>query len=153
MFIFSKKEIRELLQLFDSLQLENKMLRLNVIEAQKEIQGLQVKLIDSRAEYLNTLDKNPDCSAWNLDEMSAETQLKLRQDACKSLEMEEPLLLIEIQEKDEYITRLEENFLDAEKGKIFWRQVSRDNLKTLPEIYEFAEKESHAALNRIKESV
>ena len=35
-----------------------------------EIERLRASLIDLHAEYINTLEKNPDCSAWDLDEQS-----------------------------------------------------------------------------------
>jgi hypothetical protein len=71
-----------------------------------KINELQLALIDSRAEYLNTLDKNPTCSAWTLDELSPKEQTELRKQACKSLEMEEPLILYDLEHKDDEINKL-----------------------------------------------
>lgn len=75
-------------------------------EQEREIEELKLKLIQSRAEYLNTLDENPDCSAWTLDELPIEKQIILMRDATETLKIEEPLLMIEMIEKDKQIQKL-----------------------------------------------
>jgi hypothetical protein len=73
----------------------------------KENQKFKIALIDSRAEYLNTLDQNPNCSAWNLDELTPEEQNDLRRQACETLEIEEPVLMYQFEEQAKLIKNLE----------------------------------------------
>jgi len=46
-----------------------------------QIKQLKQALLWSRAEYIHTLDTNPDCSAWDLDELSEEEQKPYLDDA------------------------------------------------------------------------
>jgi len=55
-------------------------------------------LIDERANYFDTLERNPECSAWTLDECNSETQIRLRRDAAIALGWEEPLVYLELEE-------------------------------------------------------
>lgn len=75
-------------------------------ELLKKNQKLKIALIDSRAEYLNTLDQNPGCSAWNMDELTPKEQNELRRQACESLEMEEPVLMYQFEEQTKQIEEL-----------------------------------------------
>ena len=59
-----------------------------VSKLESQLQQCKEALIWSRAEYLHTLDTNPDCSAWDLDELSEEEQEKYKEDAKKSLAYE-----------------------------------------------------------------
>lgn len=81
-----------------------------MLAAVKEIEKLRVQLIESRAEYLNTIDENPGCSAWTFDELSEERQDELRRDAASSLGMEEPRAFIQLREQAKYIKILEEEY-------------------------------------------
>ena len=78
-------------------------LAINALE-QNEI--LKAALIDERAQYFDTLDRNPDCSAWTFDELSSEEQAELRKQARESLEIEEPLIMLQLAEKDAEIALL-----------------------------------------------
>jgi hypothetical protein len=84
-----------------------------------EIKRLQAALIDSRAEYLNTIDENPDGTAWTFDEQSAERQAELRHDACQSLAMEEPIILMQLADKDARIKQLEQIAIEAKAEALF----------------------------------
>ena len=90
---------------FNKIMLQEKDNRIE--ELLEENQKLKIVLIDSRAEYLNTLDQNPNCSAWNLDELSLEEQNELRRQACETLEMEEPVLMYQFEEQAKKIKELE----------------------------------------------
>ena len=68
-------------------------------------------LIDERANYLDTLKRNPNCSAWTLDECSPEEQNKLRQDAANTLSLEEPLVYVELEEARKQIGVLKDKLL------------------------------------------
>jgi len=69
---------------------------------------LETALIDCRAEYLLFLDENPNAFAWDFDELSREAQDRYRKDARESLEIEEPLIAIQLREAEEQITILKE---------------------------------------------
>lgn len=69
-------------------------------------------LIDERANYLDTLDRNPGCSAWTLDECSPEEQNKLRQDAANTLLLEEPLVYVELEEVRKQVEILKNSLIE-----------------------------------------
>ena len=60
-----------------------------------EIERLQASLIDLHAEYINTLEKNPGCSAWDLDEQSIEDQRRLRRNAAHAISIVEPPIYLQ----------------------------------------------------------
>ena len=49
---------------------------------------LQGELVWARAEYLHTISENPECSAWNIDELSVDELQGYLEDAKQSLEWE-----------------------------------------------------------------
>ena len=77
-------------------------------ELESENQKLKATLIDCRAEYLMFLDENPNAFAWDFDELSREAQDRYRKDARESLEIEEPVIAIQLREAEEQITILKE---------------------------------------------
>ncbi|MFA5380282.1 MAG: hypothetical protein WC455_31260, partial [Dehalococcoidia bacterium] len=81
-----------------------------------EIKRLQAALVDSRAEYLTTLDENPACSAWTFDEQSPERQSELRKRACITLGMEEPVIFMQLAAKDAEIALLKVSECAAKKN-------------------------------------
>jgi hypothetical protein len=60
-----------------------------------EIERLRASLIDLHAEYINTLEKNPGCSAWDLDEQSDADQRRLRKNAAHAISIVEPLIYLQ----------------------------------------------------------
>ena len=65
---------------------------------QERAQKAEAAAVDSRAQYLLWLDLNPECAAWNFDELEPAEQEKYRQQAAESLEMEEPWAIIQLRE-------------------------------------------------------
>ena len=94
---------------------------------------LEIALIDCRAEYLLFLDKNPNSFAWDFDELSRETQDRYRKDARESLEMEEPLIAIQLRKAevqiDNQIVRISELETDLAQeehnSEAFMDEISR----------------------------
>jgi hypothetical protein len=91
---------------------------------ESENQKLKATLIDCRAEYLMFLDENPNAFAWDFDELSRETQDRYRKDARESLEIEEPLIAIQLREAETKIAELEAQFA-AIKEVAKWERASR----------------------------
>ena len=83
-----------------------------------EAKKWKAKAIEERAQYLLFLDCNPDCTAWNFDELLEEDQNTLRRQAWISLKMEEPWVYVQLREAREQIKRLEAAFLKAEKTNL-----------------------------------
>lgn len=81
---------------------------------ESENQKLKATLIDCRAEYLMFLDENPNAFAWDFDELSREAQDRYRKDARESLEIEEPLIAIQLREAETKIAELD----DAVSGNL-----------------------------------
>ena len=77
-------------------------------ELESENQKLKATLIDCRAEYLLFLDENPNAFAWDFDELSREAQDRYRKDARESLEIEEPLIAIQLREAETKIAELDD---------------------------------------------
>ncbi len=73
-----------------------------------KIAKLEAALVDSRAEYLHILDANSGCSAWDLDELPDDVRRTYREQAQYLLEMEEPLMMLELEKNAAYIKRLED---------------------------------------------
>ena len=61
-------------------------------------QKAEAAAIDDRAQYLLWLDANPDCKAWNFDELEQAKQEEYRKQAMESLKMEEPWAIIQLRE-------------------------------------------------------
>ena len=74
-------------------------LRLRIME-------LEATLIDCRAEYLLLLDENPNTFAWDFDELSREDQDRYRKYARESLEIEEPIISIQLREAEFQVAAL-----------------------------------------------
>lgn len=64
-------------------------------DALAEIERLRASLIDLHAEYINTLEKNPGCSAWDLDEQSDADQRRLRKNAAHAISIVEPPIYLQ----------------------------------------------------------
>ena len=80
-----------------------------------EIERLRSSLIDLHAEYINTLEKNPGCSAWDLDEQSEADQRRLRKNAAHITSTEEPLIYLQV---DQQATRIKDLEADLEQAEI-----------------------------------
>jgi len=77
-------------------------------DALDEIERLRASLIDLHAEYINTLEKNPECSAWDLDEQSDADQRRLRRNAAHAISITEPLIYIQAEQLAARIKELED---------------------------------------------
>ena len=73
-----------------------------------EIERLRASLIDLHAEYINTLEKNPGCSAWDLDEQSDADQRRLRRNAAHAISITEPPIYLQAEQLAARIKELEE---------------------------------------------
>ena len=73
-----------------------------------EIERLRASLIDLHAEYINTLEKNPGCSAWDLDEQSDADQRRLRKNAAHAISIVEPLIYLQADQQAAQIKSLED---------------------------------------------
>ena len=83
-----------------------------IADKDARIKELEAAVVDDRAQYLLFLDCNPDCTAWNFDELLEEDQNTLRRQARISLKMEEPWVYVQLREDREQIKRLEAAFLE-----------------------------------------
>ena len=73
-----------------------------------EIERLRASLIDLHAEYINTLEKNPGCSAWDLDEQSDADQRRLRKNAAHAISITEPPIYLQAEQLAARIKELED---------------------------------------------
>ena len=73
-----------------------------------EIERLKASLIDLHAEYINTLEKNPECSAWDLDEQSDADQRRLRRNAAHAISIVEPPIYLQAEQLAARIKELED---------------------------------------------
>ena len=82
---------------------------LDIVQQQAaEIERLRASLIDLHAEYINTLEKNPDCSAWDLDEQSDADQRRLRKNAAHAISITEPPIYLQAEQLAARIKELED---------------------------------------------
>ena len=81
-------------------------------DALDEIERLRASLIDLHAEYINTLEKNPDCSAWDLDEQSDADQRRLRRNAAHAISITEPPIYIQAEQLAARIKELEDALVE-----------------------------------------
>ncbi|WP_333642015.1 hypothetical protein [Mesotoga prima] len=94
-----------------------------------EIERLRASLIDLHAEYINTLEKNPECSAWDLDEQSIEDQRRLRKNAMKAISISEPPVYLLVEEQAARIQELEEALVEnlatdiAYDDRLLWSRL------------------------------
>ena len=77
-------------------------------EQAAEIERLRASLIDLHAEYINTLEKNPECSAWDLDEQSDADQKRLRRNAAHAISIVEPPIYLQAEQRATKIKELED---------------------------------------------
>ena len=112
----------------------------DAVEHDARIKELEAAVVDGRAQYLLFLDCNPDCTAWNFDELLEEDQNTLRRQARISLKMEEPWVYVQLREAREQIKRLEAAFLKAEKANLMHHMDA-----------DYADENAREALERIKE--
>ncbi len=80
-----------------------------------EIERLRASLIDLHAEYINTLEKNPDCSAWDLDEQSDADQRRLRRNAAHAISIVEPPIYLKAEQQATKIRELKADLEQAER--------------------------------------
>lgn len=73
-----------------------------------EIERRRASLIDLHAEYINTLEKNPECSAWDLDEQSDADQKRLRRNAAHAISIVEPPIYLQAEQRATKIKELED---------------------------------------------
>ena len=94
-----------------------------------EIERLQASLIDLHAEYINTLEKNPECSAWDLDEQSIEDQRRLRKNAAHAISIVEPLIYLQADQQAAHIQELEDALVEdlaadiAYDDRLLWSRL------------------------------
>ena len=81
-------------------------------DALAEIERLRASLIDLHAEYINTLEKNPECSAWDLDEQSDADQRRLRKNAAHAISIVEPLIYLQADQQAAHIQELEDALVE-----------------------------------------
>ena len=81
-------------------------------DAIAEIERLRASLIDLHAEYINTLEKNPDCSAWDLDEQSDADQRRLRRNAAHAISITEPPIYLQAEQLAARIKELEDALVE-----------------------------------------
>ena len=79
-----------------------------------EIERLRASLIDLHAEYINTLEKNPDCSAWDLDEQSDADQRRLRRNAAHAISIVEPPIYLQADQQAARIKELEDALVEKQ---------------------------------------
>ena len=77
-----------------------------------EIERLRASLIDLHAEYINTLEKNPECSAWDLDEQSDADQKRLRRNAAHAISIVEPPIYLQAEQRATKIKELEDALVE-----------------------------------------
>ena len=94
-----------------------------------EIERLRASLIDLHAEYINTLEKNPDCSAWDLDEQSDADQRRLRRNAAHAISITEPPIYLQAEQQAARIQELEEALVEnlaadiAYDDRLLWSRL------------------------------
>jgi hypothetical protein len=81
-------------------------------DALDEIERLRASLIDLHAEYINTLEKNPECSAWDLDEQSDADQRRLRKNAAHAISITEPPIYLQAEQLAARIKELEDALVE-----------------------------------------
>ena len=86
-----------------------------IMDQMQEIERLQASLIDLHAEYINTLEKNPECSAWDLDEQSDADQRRLRKNAAHAISIVEPLIYLQADQRAVHVQELEDALDESEK--------------------------------------
>ena len=84
-------------------------------KAMAEIERLRASLTDLHAEYINTLEKNPGCSAWDLDEQSIEDQRRLRRNAAHAISIVEPPIYLKAEQQATKIRELKADLEQAER--------------------------------------
>jgi len=98
-------------------------------DALDEIERLRASLIDLHAEYINTLEKNPECSAWDLDEQSDADQRRLRRNAAHAVSITEPLIYLQAEQQAARIQELEEALVEnlaadiAYDDRLLWSRL------------------------------
>ena len=93
------------------------------LEALAEIERLRASLTDLHAEYINTLEKNPECSAWDLDEQSIEDQRRLRRNAAHAISIVEPPIYLQADQQATKILELEA--ISRRRNEIINKQVAK----------------------------
>jgi hypothetical protein len=91
----------------DELQEANTNFAFQASDQAQEIERLRASLIDLHAEYINTLEKNPGCSAWDLDEQSDADQRRLRRNAAHAISITEPPIYLQAEQLAAHIQELE----------------------------------------------
>ncbi len=88
-----------------------------------EIERLRASLTDLHAEYINTLEKNPGCSAWDLDEQSIGDQRRLRRNAAHAISIVEPPIYLQADQQAAKILELEA--ISRRRNEIINKQVAK----------------------------
>ena len=158
-----RAEVERLQRLMDVVE-NTSRLRSNRLEEQIEalviqksakaarIKELEAAVVDGRAQYLLFLDCNPDCTAWNFDELLEEDQNTLRRQARIILEMEEPWAYVQLREAREQVKLLEAAFLRSNAAMRYYQEGNRGPWPQLGEKFkEPYQEKAREALKRIKE--
>jgi hypothetical protein len=113
-----------------------------------EIERLRASLIDLHAEYINTLEKNPECSAWDLDEQSIEDQRRLRRNAAHAISIVEPPIYLQADQQVAKIKELETAYLKAQNSNLL-RKQEIERLRAALVEHEEHENQTHKVLGNI----
>jgi hypothetical protein len=117
-------------------------------KAMAEIERLRASLIDLHAEYINTLEKNPECSAWDLDEQSDADQRRLRKNAAHAISIVEPPIYLQADQQAAHIQELEDALVEAKAAIKFCLDEGDEDenygpVHDLPEWRELPEKDKN----------
>jgi hypothetical protein len=98
-----------------------------------EIERLRASLIDLHAEYINTLEKNPDCSAWDLDEQSDADQRRLRRNAAHAISITEPPIYLQADQQATLIKSLKKEIRRLKHESKVEQELTNSYIKHLHE--------------------
>jgi len=98
-----------------------------------EIERLRASLIDLHAEYINTLEKNPDCSAWDLDEQSDADQRRLRRNAAHAISIVEPPIYLQADQQATLIKSLKKEIRRLKHESKVEQELTNSYIKHLHE--------------------
>lgn len=98
-----------------------------------EIERLRASLIDLHAEYINTLEKNPECSAWDLDEQSDADQRRLRRNAAHAISITEPPIYLQADQQATLIKSLKKEIRRLKHESKVEQELTNSYIKHLHE--------------------
>lgn len=115
----------------------------NLIDLQEQLATWQKIAIKEKANWLYATESTGGYDMMKVADLcNEEVAISKRAQATKELGLQ-------VAREAGYVRRLEEAFLDAKKGMIYWQKSCRGE-QPLPEIYEYAEREAQVALEKIR---